>query len=106
LGRRLKQRLPRLRLVLEGPGVRDDAGVELFRAVPAIDGVALDDDDARLVALLRALYARTPPQGLVGALLRQGDEVHGAPRERPSADLPAPAQPHEQPHADHEAAAP
>lgn len=98
LGHRLKRRLARLRLVLAGPGVRGHAGAELFRAAPWLDGVALDDDDHRLVALLRALYGQGAPQGLTGALARRGGQVFGAlaPGARDDllrADDPPPAQP-------------
>lgn len=79
LGRRLRQRHPQVRLVLEGPGVRGDVGVALLQAAPLIDGVVLGDDDLRLIELLRALHAPAASPGLVGALLRRGDEVHGSP---------------------------
>ncbi|PCC74030.1 hypothetical protein SAMN02745121_07683 [Nannocystis exedens] len=57
LGRRLKRRHPRLKLVLGGIGVHDEWTADSFQLAPWVDAVAPAGTDELLVPLFKALVA-------------------------------------------------
>ncbi len=89
LARRIRERHPRIPIVLGGPNCEDAMGRELVRQFPFVDAVVDGEGERVLPELVRRMISGGPIDGLPGVVTRHGAaREHEGPRpvEPPPAD--------------------
>lgn len=88
LGRRLKERWPRLTVVLGGANLDDEMGPETIRAFDWVDFVVVGEGEAPLTGLVAAVRAGQSPLAIPGVVGRAADgSVVSAGRSTPVRDM-------------------
>lgn len=73
LGRLIKEKYPKVKIVYGGSGFHDQTGKELIEKIPWIDAVSTGEADDIIAPLFQALSNGLPPSGLQGVLYREAN---------------------------------
>ncbi len=87
LAQRVKERWPRLPIILGGANTQGEMGVELLRTFDFVDYACLSEGEALLPELVQRLVAGRPAGGIPGLAWRQGGRVQVAATSPPPVDM-------------------
>jgi ribosomal peptide maturation radical SAM protein 1 len=87
LARALKEKHPRLPVIMGGASFEDDIAEEIMRGCPQVDYVHCGDAEETFPEMIRRLYAGVSMKGLRGVMWRDGERVEYAGRAPNLADM-------------------